>query len=39
MCVGLTSSAVATALGLFGLRKGSIRTFVSPSINSKVAWP
>src|SRR4051794_34625547 len=39
MCVGSTSSALTGAVGLFGLRKGSIRTMVSPSLSSNVAWP
>ena len=39
MWVGSTSSAVATAAGLLGLRNGSTRTVVSPSLSSKHEWP
>ena len=37
--VAFTSSAVASATGLFGFRKGSVRTTVSPSVISKQDWP
>src|SRR6185312_8678793 len=37
--LGSTSSAVATAIGLFGFRNGSVRTVVSASLNSKQDWP
>ena len=37
--VGSTSSALATAAGLLGLRNGSTRTLVSPSLSSKHEWP
>ena len=39
MWVGSTSSAVATAAGLFGFRNGSIRTLASPSLSSKHECP
>ena len=39
MWVGSTSSAVATAAGLLGLRNGSTRTLASPSLSSKHEWP
>src|ERR1700688_2569484 len=39
MWVGSTSSAVATATGLLGLRNGSTRTVASPSLSSKHEWP
>src|SRR3954471_19686591 len=38
MCVGSTSSAPTAAFGL-PFRNGSISTRVSPSLNSKQAWP
>src|SRR5215211_487282 len=37
--VASTSSAVATALGLLGFRKGSTRTVAEPSLSSKQEWP
>src|SRR5215218_5189542 len=39
MWVGSTSSAVCTALGLFGFRNGSTRTVVSSSLSSKQECP
>src|ERR1041384_8286627 len=39
MWVGSTSSAVRTAAGLLGLRKGSTSTVASPSLSSKHDWP
>src|SRR5690348_2498590 len=39
MWVGSTSSPVWTAAGLFGLRKGSTSTVVSPSLSSKQECP
>ena len=37
--VASTSSAARTAAGLLGLRKGSTRRRVSPSLSSKHEWP
>jgi hypothetical protein len=39
MWVGSTSSALATATGLLGLRNGSVSSVASPSLSSKQDWP
>src|SRR4051794_41575508 len=39
MWVGSTSSAVCTAVGLFGFKNGSTSTVVSPSLSSKQECP